>query len=64
MDNRVVISVYGGVAEEIVDLAKGAVQTYIVDFDALEARMADEGDIDEYLSNFPPDVQEWARHTM
>lgn len=62
MNNRVVIQVYGGVADEVIHLAKGAVETVIVDFDDLEACDADQ--LQSLLESYSQDVREWVQKEL
>lgn len=55
--DRVVISVSGGVAEEVTELSHGPAVVYIVDFDDLDA--STEQDRQDYIKQFPEDIQEW-----
>lgn len=57
-DNRVVIRVDGGVAEEVQELAIGAVFTYIVDFDDLKAATPQQR-VNSF-KEWPKSVRDWA----
>jgi hypothetical protein len=56
---RVVISVSGGVADEVLELSRGPVEVYIVDFDNLNDSTPEQ--VEEYISGLPEDIQEWVR---
>lgn len=56
---RVVVQVSGGVAEEVSELSRGPVETYIVDFDTLGTSSPEQ--FEDALSALPEDVQEWVR---
>ena len=56
---RVVIEVSGGVAEENMDLARGPVNTFIVDWDDIKA--SDPKQLKKLLRHYPDDVQEYIK---
>ena len=63
-DLRVVIEVSGGVAEENIDLAKGPVHTFIVDWDDITDEDTTPHQLKKMLANYPEDVQEYIKATL